>query len=46
MSYFDYTDLKAFLHDDDLIHLLCADATYPELVERLLTDDFLAHRPR
>jgi hypothetical protein len=45
MSYFDYTDLKTFLHDDDLIHLLCADATYPELVERLLADDFLRIDP-
>jgi hypothetical protein len=41
MSYFDYTDLTAFLHDEDLIHLLCADATYPDLLERLLKDDFL-----
>jgi hypothetical protein len=41
MSYFDYRDIPAFLHDEDLIGLLCADATYPELMERLLTDDFL-----
>jgi hypothetical protein len=41
MSYFDYADLVAFLHDEDLIHLLCADLTYPHLLERFLVDDFL-----
>ncbi|MGA2613376.1 MAG: hypothetical protein ABSG38_07985 [Spirochaetia bacterium] len=41
MSYFDYSDLAAFLHDEDLIHLLCADLSYPELLERFLVDDFL-----
>ncbi|HTP60095.1 MAG TPA: hypothetical protein VMM82_14320 [Spirochaetia bacterium] len=45
MSHFDYTDLAAFLHDEDLIHLLCADTTYPDLVERLLKDDFLQIDP-
>ncbi len=42
MSHFDYTDLRAFLHDEDLIGLLCADATYPQLLERFLADDFLS----
>ena len=42
MSHFDYTDLAAFLHDEDLIGLLCADVTYPELMARILVDDFLA----
>ncbi|HUI73265.1 MAG TPA: hypothetical protein VL354_22300 [Spirochaetia bacterium] len=41
MSYYDYTDLEKFLHDEDLIHLLCADTQYPQLLERLLKDDFL-----
>jgi hypothetical protein len=41
MSYFDYADLVAFLHDEDLIHLLCANTSYPDLLERLLKDDFL-----
>ncbi len=42
MSYFDYTDRAAFLHDQDLIHILCADLAYTELLERFLVDDFLA----
>jgi len=45
MSYFDYTDVVAFLHDEDLTGLLCADATYPELLERFLVDDFLVIHP-
>jgi hypothetical protein len=45
MSHFDYTDLAAFLHDEDLIHLLCVDVTYPDLLERLLKDDFLQIDP-
>ena len=35
MSYFDYSDRTGFLYDEDLIHLLCADTTYPELLEGL-----------
>jgi hypothetical protein len=42
MTYFDYTDLRTFLHDEDLISLLCAEVTYPQLLERFLVDDFLA----
>jgi len=42
MSYFDYTDVAGFLHDPDLVHLLYADMTYPEVLERFLADDFLA----
>ncbi len=41
MSYFDYTDVAGFLHDPDLVHLLYADMTYPEVLERFLADDFL-----
>ena len=45
MNHFDYTDLTAFLHDQDLIHLLCADTTYADLLDRLLKDDFLQVDP-
>jgi hypothetical protein len=38
----DFRDLKAFLHDTELIRLLCVDRTYAELVERFMKDDFLA----
>jgi hypothetical protein len=45
MKPFDYTDIPAFLHDPELISLLCADRSYPELRERFLVDDFLALDP-
>ncbi|HVP19488.1 MAG TPA: hypothetical protein VMU36_10855 [Spirochaetia bacterium] len=45
MSHSDYTDVRAFLHDEDLVNLLSADATYPQLLERFLVDDFLAIDP-
>jgi len=45
MKYFDYTDVPAFLHDKELISLLCADRSYPELRERFLVDDFLTPDP-
>jgi hypothetical protein len=45
MKYYDYTDIPAFLHDKDLISLLCADRSYPELRERFLGDDFLTLDP-
>jgi len=41
MSYFNYADVAAFLHDEDLIDLLCADSTYADLLRRFLVDDFL-----
>jgi hypothetical protein len=41
MATADYSDLKSFLVDDELIHLLCADRTYAQLVEALMKDDFL-----
>jgi hypothetical protein len=42
MTYFDYADVKGFLHDPDLVRLLCADRTYAQLVDMLMVDDFLA----
>jgi len=45
MKYFDYTDVKAFLADDELIRLLYADHTYPQLLEKLMVDDFLVIQP-
>lgn len=41
MSYFDYTDLKAFVHDAELIKLLCYDKPFDELLDLYTTDDFL-----
>ena len=38
----DYRDVKGFLHDEELVRLLCADRTYGQLVEAFLVDDFLA----
>ncbi len=42
MAQFDYSDVKGFLHDDELIRLLCADRTFPQLLEDFAVDDFLA----
>jgi hypothetical protein len=42
MKYFDYTDVKGFLYDDELIRLLCADEGPYELLQRLSVDDLLA----
>jgi hypothetical protein len=42
MAYTDYSDVLGFLHDKELIRLLCADATYPELLAALTVDNFLA----
>ncbi len=41
MSYFDYTDLKKFVHDQEMIQLLCYDKTFEELLELFTKDDFL-----
>ena len=41
MTYFDYADVKGFLKDDELVRLLYADRTYPQLVDTLMQDDFL-----
>ena len=38
----DYSDVKGFLHDKELIRLLCVDRTYPELLEALAVDNFLS----
>jgi hypothetical protein len=38
----NYADVKGFLHDDELIRLLCADRTYGQLYDAFLRDDFLA----
>ena len=45
-TYFNYADVKGFLHDEELVRLLCVDRTYTELVESFIGDDFLAGRPR
>jgi hypothetical protein len=42
MAQFDYSDVKGFLCDDELIRLLCADRTYDTLREAFAVDDFLA----
>jgi hypothetical protein len=42
MAYFDYTDVKGFVKDDELVHLLYVDRTYAQLVAALMKDDFLA----
>lgn len=41
MSYFDYTNLKGFVHDAELVKLLCYDKTFEELLDLYTTDDFL-----
>src|SRR5271157_2894775 len=41
MAAFDYSDVKAFLHDDELVRLLCADRTYATLLDDLSGDDVL-----
>jgi hypothetical protein len=38
----DYRDGKGFLHDEELVRLLCADRTYSQLLESFVVDDFLA----
>src|ERR1700690_3935694 len=45
MTYFDYADVKGFLKDEELIRLLCADRSYPRLLETLMVDDFLVIDP-
>jgi hypothetical protein len=45
MGYTDYADVKGFLHDEDLVRLLCADLSFPQLFERLMKDDFLVIDP-
>ena len=45
MPYFDYADVRAFLHDQDFIELLCADLSFTDLLDRFLVDDFLALTP-
>ena len=42
MAQLDYSDVKGFLHDEELIRLLCADRTFTELLEAFAVDDFLA----
>ncbi len=42
MAQFDYSDVKGFLHDDELVRLLCADRTFPRLLEDFAVDDFLS----
>jgi hypothetical protein len=41
MKHCDYADVKRFLHDDDLIRLLCVDRPFECLLECVARDDFL-----
>jgi hypothetical protein len=45
MKHFDYSNVKAFLADDELIRLLYADLSYATLLEKLMVDDFLVIDP-
>ena len=42
MAHYDYSDVKGFLHDEELVRLLCADRTFSELLTAFAVDDFLA----
>jgi hypothetical protein len=42
MSHTNYADVTGFLHDTELVRLLCADRSYTELYAALMIDDFLA----
>lgn len=41
MEYFKYDDVKSFIHDEDLIKLLCYDKTSEQLFDLFTQDDFL-----
>ena len=41
MMHNDYSDVKGFLADDELVRLLAADRSYPQLLADFLVDDFL-----
>ena len=41
MTRTNYADVTGFLHDPELVHLLCADRSYTELYATLMVDDFL-----
>ena len=42
MKHYDYTDVRGFVHDDELKKLLCIDRGFDELLGYLLEDDFLS----
>jgi hypothetical protein len=42
MAQIDYSDVKGFLLDDELIRLLCANRSYAQLLDAFAVDDFLA----
>ncbi len=42
MGYFDYSEVPRFLRDAELIHLLCADQSYEQLLKKLSVDDLLS----
>ncbi len=42
MTSTNYADVKGFLHDDELIRLLCADRSYGQLFDAFMGDDFLS----
>ncbi|MGO9310434.1 MAG: hypothetical protein ACLQDL_15615 [Spirochaetia bacterium] len=42
MAHTDYSDVTGFLHDEELIRLLCADRSFSQLLEAFAVDDFLA----
>jgi hypothetical protein len=42
MTHANYADVKEFLHDPELVKLLCADRSYADLYAALMVDDFLS----
>jgi hypothetical protein len=45
MESFDYSDVKGFLHDQELVSLLGADRTFAQVEEAFNADDFLQVDP-
>jgi hypothetical protein len=41
MKHRDYTNVKSYLHDEDLKRLLCVERTFEDLLECVTRDDFL-----
>jgi len=45
MEYFNYSDVNDFLHDRDLIELLCRNYSFDDLFSLFIKDDFLELDP-
>jgi len=41
MKYFNYANIKSYVHDEELLKLLCYDRKFSELLEMFIKDDFL-----